>query len=379
MIRRNLWSIGIVVSVLSASLCAPSVAQQQGPCCTYQVQHNFKFCLNQGRIAQGIWFWNLKAFVAPPSNLQTNAGAMPFTIPPTPFSQSQTVFNQLLGPNGEQCALSAAVATIFIDQVPGTNCYTGYHRVAGEACVYCRGYSAASWGTTGVFLFTFGVQNGLIGWQPIIRDRASAGCGIRNRDPVKLVVRDTATGQQRSILLFDLESSGFDIELGAAGEELMINPVGDLDGDAHPDTGYLRIRMDGREVAGLSGDLELEYQNGLVTRSSATGDLSRIPLPRVGEPIRPIRTGVREVPLRFDVPPHLVLEGIEVGGGGQAGEIPTIEGDVNGDGCVDDADLLAVLFAFGSSGSDLPEDVNGDGVVDDADLLIVLFNFGSGC
>ena len=54
------------------------------------------------------------------------------------------------------------------------------------------------------------------------------------------------------------------------------------------------------------------------------------------------------------------------------------QGDVNGDGCVDDADLLAVLFTFGQTGN-LPEDLNMDGVVDDADLLIVLFNFGSGC
>jgi hypothetical protein len=52
-------------------------------------------------------------------------------------------------------------------------------------------------------------------------------------------------------------------------------------------------------------------------------------------------------------------------------------GDVNLDGIVDDADLLAVLFAFGQTGSGLPEDVNSDGVVDDADLLTVLFNFGS--
>jgi hypothetical protein len=43
---------------------------------------------------------------------------------------------------------------------------------------------------------------------------------------------------------------------------------------------------------------------------------------------------------------------------------------------VDDADLLAALFAFGQSGSNRAEDVNGDGTVDDADLLIVLFNFG---
>ncbi|MEN3000944.1 MAG: hypothetical protein ABDI19_03775, partial [Armatimonadota bacterium] len=52
-------------------------------------------------------------------------------------------------------------------------------------------------------------------------------------------------------------------------------------------------------------------------------------------------------------------------------------GDVNLDGVVDDADLLAVLFAFGQTGTDLVEDVNRDGVVDDADLLTVLFNFGS--
>jgi hypothetical protein len=53
-----------------------------------------------------------------------------------------------------------------------------------------------------------------------------------------------------------------------------------------------------------------------------------------------------------------------------------INGDVNGDNIVDDADLLAALFAFGQSGSNRAEDVNGDGTVDDADLLIVLFNFG---
>jgi WD40 repeat protein len=56
-----------------------------------------------------------------------------------------------------------------------------------------------------------------------------------------------------------------------------------------------------------------------------------------------------------------------------------IRGDVNHDGCVDDADLLQVLFAFGRSGSGLPEDLNNDGTVDDADLLEVLFHFGEGC
>lgn len=49
-------------------------------------------------------------------------------------------------------------------------------------------------------------------------------------------------------------------------------------------------------------------------------------------------------------------------------------GNVNGDCVVDDADLLQVLFNFGSDNADT--DTNGDGIVDDADLLVVLFNFG---
>ncbi|CUU37847.1 RHS repeat-associated core domain-containing protein [Armatimonadetes bacterium DC] len=54
-----------------------------------------------------------------------------------------------------------------------------------------------------------------------------------------------------------------------------------------------------------------------------------------------------------------------------------IKGDVNGDGVVDDADLVAVQFAFGQQcPQGCPEDLNRDGQVDDEDLMIVLFNFG---
>jgi len=51
-------------------------------------------------------------------------------------------------------------------------------------------------------------------------------------------------------------------------------------------------------------------------------------------------------------------------------------GDVDGDGCVDDADLLLILMHFGETVYCTSYDLNGDGVVDDADLIIVLFNFG---
>ncbi len=59
------------------------------------------------------------------------------------------------------------------------------------------------------------------------------------------------------------------------------------------------------------------------------------------------------------------------------GDRPAVAGDANCDRCVDDADLLIVLFNFGNAGG--PGDVNNDNIVDDADLLIVLFAFGNGC
>lgn len=53
-------------------------------------------------------------------------------------------------------------------------------------------------------------------------------------------------------------------------------------------------------------------------------------------------------------------------------------GDVNGDGCVNDIDLLEILFHFGASGNH-SADLNGDGMVSDADLLMTLLAFGNGC
>ncbi len=81
---------------------------------------------------------------------------------------------------------------------------------------------------------------------------------------------------------------------------------------------------------------------------------------------------------------YIVGWGVEDNTSGEAAFLLEIcqshNGDVDESGCVDDADLLAVLFAYGSSGTDLGSvDINCDGTVDDADLLIVLFNYGDGC
>lgn len=61
---------------------------------------------------------------------------------------------------------------------------------------------------------------------------------------------------------------------------------------------------------------------------------------------------------------------------------PRRAGDVNGDGCVNDADLDAVLSAYGQNAGTscfLAADLNDDGIVNDADLDLVLTNYGQGC
>jgi len=109
----------------------------------------------------------------------------------------------------------------------------------------------------------------------------------------------------------------------------------------------------------------------------------------LAQPLKPDAYTVRIAPSVTATNSGLALDGeyfgqLPTGDGVPGGEavlplrVLAANGDINGDGCVDDADLLAVLFAFGTQGAH-PEDANGDNLVDDADLLLVLFAFGSGC
>lgn len=53
--------------------------------------------------------------------------------------------------------------------------------------------------------------------------------------------------------------------------------------------------------------------------------------------------------------------------------------DIDRDGCVNDADLLTILYKFGAVALGDPADINGDGIINDGDLLEVLYQFGFGC
>ncbi len=114
----------------------------------------------------------------------------------------------------------------------------------------------------------------------------------------------------------------------------------------------------------LSNDAAVNNNSGFAFRVVTIFD------PNLGNAYSPARSDrqyTTQGTLRYDL---IEVLGVQIGSG--------VEGDVNGDGCVDDADLLQVLFNFGATGNN-DADVNNDGVVDDADLLIVLFNFGTGC
>jgi hypothetical protein len=149
---------------------------------------------------------------------------------------------------------------------------------------------------------------------------------------------------------------------------LIVNPVGSAY-SVSPDPGE-PLPIDTRAIINL--DLELRNSTGANLLTSAAGNgvgqserINKFALPAAGGTFlaRVLSgSGSQDDVQRYRLRVRLALRG-----------------DVNGNGCVDDADLLSVLFAFGQTGADLLQDLNGDGIVDDADLLDVLFHFGAGC
>jgi hypothetical protein len=371
MMRRNIWSIGLIVSALSALLWTTAVAQP--PCCEFHVRHKFKLCLNNCPFQLVQWHWFTQASVGNPPVTNTNASQAAYH-PPTSDIRCAAVTAQ------NNCAHATACTRFSVN--PFRNCIWGFHEAFGSTCANCFGFGAQAI-AKGHLILNCGTPGpfGYIGWQPSFSDTVAGQCWsnlpAEIHDPVVLKLRNPATGETRDEVLFDLQASGFSWEYQ------------DLDGDDWGDTAHVRpgpsygghVTLMKQRTAGGGSEsrLHLRYENGIVTESEHTGEFESLPWPNVGDPVPPEIEVPATFDLPFEVPSDWVLEQIEMGGGGESGDTPPPPGDVNGDGCVDDADLLSVLFAFGQTGSGLPEDVNGDGVVDDADLLEVLFNFGSGC
>ncbi|MCS7190858.1 MAG: PQQ-binding-like beta-propeller repeat protein [Fimbriimonadales bacterium] len=141
-----------------------------------------------------------------------------------------------------------------------------------------------------------------------------------------------------------------------------------------PMSGFL---MGGGDVEGWNGGYEgrsavvqfyqggeLKYETTAQLNPDGTFELEGTP---VGEHDIKIRIHnslfgrVSNVHLEVDQPAHI--------------QVRLLNGDVNGDNLVDDADLLHILLTFGSHAPEY--DLNGDSLIDDSDLLIVLFNFGA--
>jgi hypothetical protein len=157
-----------------------------------------------------------------------------------------------------------------------------------------------------------------------------------------------------------------EIELGGMDNSDPVNPQYDQvvvsgGSSSWPRTvqlgGTLRLKGRGGYLASVGDTFDVLVRSGSWSR---TGTFSRVEVDAVSLPC--VQVEVRYLADKVQV--------AVVGIGGSP--------DVDGDGCVDDSDLLAVLFAFGSTGSS-PADISCDGVVDDSDLLAVLFAFGAGC
>ncbi|MCW5934212.1 MAG: hypothetical protein KIT45_07940 [Fimbriimonadia bacterium] len=356
---------GLFVSAMLTIPSAPSYSQIV-ECCNFHVRHDFKLCLGTHQIPQVIWSWNLQASVWNPFQTATNIGSQTYPVP-----SSDTKMVQLIAP--QDCAVATAVANFSVQYIPGTNCIEGYHETLGRACTRCRGFGALSTGSSKIQINfgTFNPNSGGFTWTPTLNDVVSGGCRVQNTDPVYMKI-EGIDGSVTNELMFDLRSAGVVME------------DQDQDGTAsirfnRSDMGFIEILMPSALLMNQRGHLRLRHENGIMTEVDADGFFRSLPLPQVGQPVPDEIPVPADFDLSFRVPDGQRLTGIEMGGGGTAGETPPTIGDTNGDGCVNDLDLLNVLFAFGMTGSGLPEDLNADGRVDDEDLLMVLLGFGNGC
>jgi hypothetical protein len=138
----------------------------------------------------------------------------------------------------------------------------------------------------------------------------------------------------------------------------------------------------------LQGRVALEHYNGnpaqvtgtlqtLLPNSPTVVEEWSISLTSTGEfTVQPLRPGTYDVAIKGRHFLRRVVRNVSLSDGQTTQiQVTLINGDVNDDNRIDDSDLLAVLFAFGTQGAS-PADITGDGRVDDSDLLVVLFNFG---
>ncbi len=370
--KRSIWTFGIVVSALMASLSAPAPAQNV-ECCSYQVRHQFRICLPNCQFSSVDWTWLAQASAWNPLTTNTNTGTQTYNIPSSDTKCANVVV-------GQDCAFATACARFQVDPIPGTPCIRGFHEAFGRACVRCRRYGANAVSASGIAINCGNVDaTGIITWQPHLQDAIQGGCGVQMVDPVTLRLTNPSTGEQREDRLFELRTrdritwEGQDVDGDGWYDSARVKYCcQDVDAD-----GYLEVTIGGESLRSQGGQMAIEVRNGIVISASKSGIFDGVQLPNVGDPMPAEIEVPAEFDLSFAVPQGWQLSAIQIGGNGESGDTPPPPGDVDGNGCVDDADLLQVLFAFGGQGG--PADVNGDGIVDDADLLIVLFNFGTGC
>jgi len=376
--RRHYGILATLAMTVAAVGLTPATAQNDRPCCSFSVIHNFRLCLPRDcQRPQVTWNWNTQAAawqIGSAPVINTNNGTANYFVPSSGNQCAQAQIAQ----GGQNCAFAQACASFNVSWIAGTNCLQGSHTAFGRACAVCRRHGANAAANSHIVISCPNITQGSVQWTPQFQDALGSECGVQMYDPVIVRYRNPRTGDTRDEVLFELSASNFQWEPNDDGATARGGPK------STPKTGHITL-MKARMAGGSGQESRIHIRwddNMIVTEAEATGEFSDWQLPNVGDTMPLYDDGGIRLPGVFDLPfvapSGWVVEGIEMGGGGVSGQdIPRTPGDVDGNGCVDDADLLQVLFAFGGQGG--AADVNGDGIVDDADLLIVLFNFGTGC
>ncbi len=374
--RYTNWLIGALTIATTLAHYLPSYAQNQNPCCSYRVIHQFRVCLPQGCQPQVFWKWNTQAAawqIGQTPVINTNNGMAQYPVPSNDTQCASASVGQ------QPCAVASACASFSVNWLPGTNCVQGQHTTFGRACAFCRRHGANSHAQSYIMIACPQINNaGTILWAPHFEDVVGGECGVQITDPVYVVYRQS-DGSVRPEMLFDLRASGLSWISEDTNNDGLPEAARIIRDDRdRPRKGHVTLL---RRNAGPGNNeesrLHIRHEDGIVVEAEASGEFAGLRLPNVGDPMPETIEVPAVFALRYEPIDDYTIESLEMGGGGDSGQPVPVEGDLDGNGCVDDADLLIVLFNFGNQGGS--GDANNDGIVDDADLLIVLFNFGAGC
>jgi hypothetical protein len=196
--RRHYGILAILALAYAAVGLTPATAQNQQPCCSFRVIHNFKLCLPSGcQQPQVTWNWNTQAAVWDLNNLpptiNTNSGSAELTACPaaTASAPKRKSHRGVKTVRVAQCMCQLQCETGL--QEP--TAYRATHTAFGRACAICRMHGAHAGANSHIVISCPNITQGTVVWTPQFQDFIRRGMRRADARPCDYPLSEPAHGR----------------------------------------------------------------------------------------------------------------------------------------------------------------------------------------